>query len=151
MKKFTIEVSHASPAQLATIGLELKVMSNGWERFGPRIYINSQKLQAPSLHEKRYKRQASSLTSSKHQDKMGDMKEIKTITIPGIFGGEKNITLEEFQKRWRGHPQEIWTFLVDHGTVEEMKLGEKLVELFPKVVEKAFNHFYEEKNARQRS
>ena len=82
---------------------------------------------------------------------MGDMKEIKTITIPGIFGGEKNITLEEFQKRWRGHPQEIWTFLVDHGTVEEMKLGEKLVELFPKVVEKAFNHFYEEKNARQRS
>jgi hypothetical protein len=79
------------------------------------------------------------------------MKEIKTITIPGIFGGEKNITLEEFQKRWRGHPQEIWTFLVDHGTVEEMKLGEKLVELFPKVVEKAFNKFYEEENAKKRS
>ena len=49
MKKFTIEVSHASPAQLATIGLELKIMSNAWERFGPRIMINGQKLQAPSL------------------------------------------------------------------------------------------------------
>ena len=49
MKKFTIEVSHASPAQLSTISLELKIMSNAWEKFGPRIYINGQKLQAPSL------------------------------------------------------------------------------------------------------
>ena len=49
MKKFTIEVSHASPAQLTTIALELKIMSNSWEKFGPRIYINGQKLQAPSL------------------------------------------------------------------------------------------------------
>ena len=59
-KKFTIEVSHASPAQLATIGLELKVMSNAWEKFGPRIYINGEKLQAPSLREPSRKRQASS-------------------------------------------------------------------------------------------
>jgi len=49
MKKFTIEVSRASPAQLTTIGLELKIMANGWEKFGPRIMINGQKLQAPSL------------------------------------------------------------------------------------------------------
>ena len=63
MKKFTIEVGHASPAQLSTIGLELKIMSNAWEKFGPRIRINGQKLQAPSLHESRTKRQA---TSSKH-------------------------------------------------------------------------------------
>ena len=49
MKKFTIEVSHASPAQLSTIALELKIMSNGWAKFGPRITINGQKLQAPSL------------------------------------------------------------------------------------------------------
>jgi len=49
MKKFTIEVSHASPAQLSTIALELKIMSNAWERFGPRIMINGSKLQAPSL------------------------------------------------------------------------------------------------------
>jgi len=55
MKKFTIEVSHASPAQLSTIALELKIMSNNWERFGPKISINGQKLQAPSLREPRHK------------------------------------------------------------------------------------------------
>ena len=60
MKKFTIEVSHASPGQLQTIAAELKIMSNGWSKFGPRIMINGQKLQAPSLHESRRKRQASS-------------------------------------------------------------------------------------------
>ena len=59
-KKFTIEVSHASPAQLLTIGAELKIMSNAWERFGPKIWINGQKLQAPSLREPSHKRQASS-------------------------------------------------------------------------------------------
>ena len=60
MKKFKIEVKHASEAQLLTIAAELKIMSNNWERFGPRIWINGHKLQAPSLHEPRYKRQASS-------------------------------------------------------------------------------------------
>ena len=49
MKKFTIEVSHASPAQLSTIALELKIMSNSWAKFGPRIMINGKELQAPSL------------------------------------------------------------------------------------------------------
>ena len=49
MKKFTIEVSHATSPQLATIALELKIMSNGWTRHGPRIMINGCKLQAPSL------------------------------------------------------------------------------------------------------
>ena len=49
MKKFTIEVSHATPQQLATIALELKIMSNAWTKHGPRIEINGQKLQAPSL------------------------------------------------------------------------------------------------------
>jgi hypothetical protein len=60
MKQFTIEVSHASLQQLQTIALELKIMSNGWTRHGPRITINGQKLQAPSLREPRFKRQASS-------------------------------------------------------------------------------------------
>ena len=60
MKKFTIEVSHANAGQLLTIAAELKIMSNNWERFGPRIMINGHKLQAPSLHEPRHKRQASS-------------------------------------------------------------------------------------------
>jgi len=49
MKKFTIEVGHASPAQLTTIALELKIMANSWEKFGPRIKINGQQVQAPSL------------------------------------------------------------------------------------------------------
>ena len=49
MKQFTIEIKHASPAQLLTIAAELKIMSNAWEKFGPRIEINGQKLQAPSL------------------------------------------------------------------------------------------------------
>ena len=48
-KKFTIEVSHASSPQLATIALDLKIMSNGWAKHGPRIMINGQKLKAPSL------------------------------------------------------------------------------------------------------
>ena len=59
-KKFTIEVSHANPGQLLTIAAELKIMSNNWEKFGPRITINGQKLQAPELHESRTKRQATS-------------------------------------------------------------------------------------------
>ena len=49
MKQFTIDVSHASPEQLQTIAAELKIMSNGWKKYGPRILINGQKLQAPSL------------------------------------------------------------------------------------------------------
>jgi len=60
MKKLTIEVSHATPQQLQTIALELKIMSNAWEKFGPRIVINGSKLQAPELHEPRTKRQATS-------------------------------------------------------------------------------------------
>ena len=60
MKKFTIEVSHATPQQLQTIALELKIMSNGWAKHGPRITINGQKLQAPSLREPRTKHQAGS-------------------------------------------------------------------------------------------
>ena len=49
MKKFTIEVSHASGPQLSTIALDLKIMSNGWEKHGPRIMINGQRVKAPSL------------------------------------------------------------------------------------------------------
>ena len=62
MKQFTIEVSHASPAQLATIALDLKIMSNGWEKHGPRIMINGQQVQAPSLRIKdsSHKQQAAS-------------------------------------------------------------------------------------------
>ena len=65
MKKFTIEVSNASGPQLQTIAAELKIMSNAWEKFGPRILINGKELQAPSLHEPRTKRQATS--SKRHK------------------------------------------------------------------------------------
>ena len=69
MKKFTIEVSHASPAQLSTIGLELKIMANAWEKFGPRITINGKKLEAPSLTipGSSHKPQASSFKLDKRQ------------------------------------------------------------------------------------
>jgi hypothetical protein len=60
MKKFTIEVSHATPAQLSTIALDLKIMSNAWEKFGPQIKINGQQVQAPSLREPSHKQQAAS-------------------------------------------------------------------------------------------
>ena len=49
MKQFKLEVSHATPQQLATIALELKIMANGWTRHGPRILIDNKKLQAPEL------------------------------------------------------------------------------------------------------
>ena len=58
--RFTVDITHASTAQLATIALELKIMSNGWARHGPRIMINGHKLQAPSLYEPRHKAQAPS-------------------------------------------------------------------------------------------
>ena len=64
MKQFTIEVKNASGPQLQTIAAELKIMSNGWAKYGPRIQINGQKLQAPSLRIPRGKRQAA---SNKHQ------------------------------------------------------------------------------------
>ena len=66
MKKFTIEVSHASSPQLATIALELKIMSNGWARHGPRIKINGDKLQAPTLREPRRK-------PSKRVERLGEI------------------------------------------------------------------------------
>ena len=49
MKKFTIEVKGASAGQLQTIAAELKIMSNEWTKFGPRITINGKPLEAPSL------------------------------------------------------------------------------------------------------
>ena len=66
MKKFTIEVSNASGPQLQTIAAELKIMSHGWSKFGPRILINGQKLQAPSLREPRIK-------PSKQVERLGEI------------------------------------------------------------------------------
>ena len=49
MKKFTIEVKHASGPQLQTIAAELKIMSHGWAKFGPRIMINKRALEPLEL------------------------------------------------------------------------------------------------------
>ena len=70
----------------------------------------------------------------------------KTIKLSDYFG-EKEYTLKEFKKRWSGPVNEIWAFLIDHGSVEEMNFGKKLAEeIFPKVAENAFNKFYEKQN-----
>jgi len=76
---------------------------------------------------------------------MEQLKE-KTIKLSDYFG-EKEYTLKEFKKRWSGPVNEIWAFLIDHGSVEEMNFGKKLAEeIFPKVAENAFNKFYEKEN-----
>ena len=73
------------------------------------------------------------------------MKE-KTIKLSDYFG-EKKYTLKEFQKRWAGPTNEVWAFLIDHGSLEEMNIGKKLVvEIFPAVSDKAFNKFYKKQN-----
>ena len=51
------------------------------------------------------------------------MKE-KTIKLESYFG-EQEFTLKQFQKRWAGPTNEIWAFLIDHGSVEEMNFGKK--------------------------
>ena len=53
MKQFTIEVKHASGPQLQTIAAELKIMSHGWAKFGPRITINKRALEPLKLRESR--------------------------------------------------------------------------------------------------
>ena len=49
MKKFTIDISHASPGQLQTIAAALKIMSHAWTKFGPRITINKRALEPLKL------------------------------------------------------------------------------------------------------
>ena len=85
MKQFKIDVSHASPGQLQTIAAELKIMSNSWERFGPKIFIKGQKLQAPSLRiEGSHKRQA---TSRKRHQK--NTKVFKTLQDAIIYNAKE--------------------------------------------------------------
>ena len=74
----------------------------------------------------------------------------KTVKINEAFFGEKEFTLKEFQKRWLGSANEIWSFLIDQGNKEERDFGQKLVEdIMPKVTEKAFNKFYEKQNKKE--
>jgi hypothetical protein len=74
----------------------------------------------------------------------------KTVKINQAFFGEQEFTLKEFQKRWLGSANEIWSFLIDQGNKEERDFGQKLVEdIMPKVTEKAFNKFYEKQNKKE--
>jgi hypothetical protein len=50
------------------------------------------------------------------------MEKEKTIKLESYFG-EKDFTLKQFQQRWSGPVNEVWAFLIDHGSVEEMKFG----------------------------
>ena len=43
---------------------------------------------------------------------------------------KKDFTLKEFKQRWNGPVNEIWAFLIDHGSVEEMKFGKNLQKKF---------------------
>ena len=77
-----------------------------------------------------------------------NMTKERTIKLESYFG-EQEFTLKQFQKRWAGPTNEIWAFLIDHGSVEEMKFGKKLAEeIFPAVTEKAFNKFYAKQKER---
>ena len=61
------------------------------------------------------------------------MEKEKTIKLDSYFG-EKDFTLKEFKQRLNSPVNEIWAFLIDHGSVEEMKFGKRLAEeIFPKV------------------
>ena len=76
---------------------------------------------------------------------MEQLKE-KTIKLDSYFG-EKEFTLKKFKQRWSSPVNEIWAFLIDHGSVEEMNFGKKLAEeIFPAVTQKAFNKFYEKQH-----
>ena len=65
MKQFTIEVKHASGPQLQTIAAELKIMSNGWARFGPRITINKRALEPLKLRLSKAESASNKRTSNK--------------------------------------------------------------------------------------
>ena len=55
MKKFTVNITHASAAQLRTIAAELKLMIDAWKGFGPRITMNGKQVEKPQLRISSYK------------------------------------------------------------------------------------------------
>jgi hypothetical protein len=66
MKQFTIEISHASPGQLQTIAAELKIMSHGWNKFGPRITINKRALEPLKLRQSVAEAKKERATNKRH-------------------------------------------------------------------------------------
>ena len=66
MKQFTIEVKHASQAQLLSIAAELKIMSHGWSKFGPRITINKRALEPLKLKQSVAEARKERATNKRH-------------------------------------------------------------------------------------
>jgi hypothetical protein len=68
----------------------------------------------------------------------------RTISVDSYFG-KKNITKEEFVKRWSSPALEIWTLFQDHGaTREERSFGIMLFEKTQDLAGRAFEKFYGE-------
>ena len=72
MKKFSLNISHASSGQLRTIAAELKIMAHAWSKFGPRITLNSKAIEEPELrvsHASHKRQDASSKLQAKESYK----------------------------------------------------------------------------------
>ena len=75
------------------------------------------------------------------------MKEDTRTISADSFSGKKNITKEEFVKRWSSPALEIWTLFQDHGaTREERSFGIMLFEKTQDLAGRAFEKFYGEEN-----
>jgi hypothetical protein len=71
----------------------------------------------------------------------------RTISADSYFG-KKNITKEEFVKRWSAPALTIWTLFQDHGeTIEQTAFGYTIYKKTEAMAGTAFEKFYrEEKN-----
>ena len=71
----------------------------------------------------------------------------RTISADSYFG-KKNITKEEFVKRWSSPALTIWTLFQDHGaTREERSFGIMLFEKTQDLAGRAFEKFYDEEGS----
>ena len=75
------------------------------------------------------------------------MEDTRTVSVDSFFG-KKNITKQEFVKRWSSPALELWSLFLDHGTTrDERSFGIMLFEKTEDLAGRAFEKFYkEEKN-----
>jgi hypothetical protein len=84
-------------------------------------------------------------SETKRKEKM--TKEDTRIISVDSFSGKKNITKEEFVKRWSAPALTVWTLFQDHGaTREERSFGIMLFEKTQDLAGRAFEKFYGEEN-----
>ena len=68
----------------------------------------------------------------------------RTISADSFFG-KKNITKEEFVKRWSAPALTLWTLFQDHGeTIEQTAFGHTLFKKTEDLAERVFEKFYRE-------